>query len=116
MRLALVAALLLMAGGSAGCFACHDQLDVHRCREETGRCDLAGQVVVDWSAERERRFPDIGRLMDAGIEPGKHRHADWTPEQAEEFWSYHGVPLDRDDKQVFVRSAGELYHVRILAC
>lgn len=114
MRAAVLLATL-SAVAAAGCLQCQDQLDVHQCRGETGRCDTAGEVVAQWDPELSALWPDLGRLI-GSTGRGEHGHADWTPEQAAAFWAFWHVPADRPDKQVFLRHEGGLYHVRVLAC
>ncbi len=113
-----IVALAVLAAATAlpGCLTCSDQLDVHHCRDATGRCDPATKPTFDWDAQSVAAlWPDITRLMDE-VEPGLHGHADWTRDQADAFWTFYGVPLDQPAKEVLLRHAGELYHVRIQAC
>lgn len=113
--LAVLALASALSASTAGCFTCAEQLDVHLCRDEAGRCDLEGEVVADWNADLASVWPDLGRLV-GHVERGGHAHADWTPEQAAAFWTFWNIPADREDKQVYLRDGEDLYHVRVLAC
>lgn len=115
MRLVVLAFALAVSAPLAGCLSCANQLDVHHCRAETGRCDTQGEVVVDWNPDIAGLFPDVGRLVEE-VGVGLHGHAAWSDEQMRTFWLFYDVPLDREDKQVYLRHDGKLFHVRILEC
>lgn len=109
-------AVLTAAAALPGCLTCSDQLDVHHCRDATGRCDPATKPTFDWDADNlTALWPDVTRLL-GEVEPGLHGHVEWTRNQADAFWTFFGVPLDAPDKQLLLRHDGELYHVRIQAC
>lgn len=116
-RLPVALLVLALATPLSGCFTCTPQLDVHRCRDEVGRCDTLGEVVADWDSDPSHMalFPGIDELMHS-LAPGAHGHRGWSEERAQAFWAFYQVPEDRDDKQVFLRSDGTLFHVRVLAC
>jgi hypothetical protein len=116
-RLPVALLLLALATPLSGCITCDPRLDVHHCRTETGRCDPAGEVVADWESDPSHMalFPGIDELV-RSLGPGEHGHRAWSDERAQAFWAFYQVPEDRPDKQVFLRSEGNLFHVRVLAC
>lgn len=115
LRLAALALLAAALVPVSGCFTCVNQLDVHHCRDETGRCILDGQVVADWDPGLKDLFPDVDRLIHT-VHAGEHAHADWSQEQTDAFWTFYQVPADRADKQVFLRDGDETFQVRVLQC
>ena len=115
MRAALALLLAALVAPASGCLACQPQLDVHRCRDDTGRCDTSATKPVAWEPGAASLFPDVARLME-GLEPGLHAHAGWTQEQEEAFWAFYHVPADEPEKQVLLDADGALFQVRVLAC
>lgn len=109
-------ALALMVPLS-GCFSCGPQLDVHHCSSELGRCDTSGEVVSNWTSDPNLKtlFPGVDELV-RSLEVGGHGHRSWSMERAQAFWQFYNVPQDREDKQVYLRHEGKLFHVRVLAC
>ena len=116
-RLPVAVLVLALAVPLSGCLTCQPQLDVHHCRTPTGRCDTTGEVVSDWNGEGSLKtlFPGIDELV-RSVPPGGHGHRAWSEDRAEAFWKFYNVPLDRKDKQVYLRHEGELFHVRVLEC
>ena len=116
-RLPVALLMLALTTPLSGCLTCEPQLDVHRCRAEHGRCDTLGEVVSDWGSDASHMtlFPGIDELMKS-LEPGAHGHRAWSEDRARAFWAFYQVPEDREDKQVFLRSEGTLFHVRVLGC
>ncbi|MEK6976336.1 MAG: hypothetical protein AABY18_08350 [Candidatus Thermoplasmatota archaeon] len=115
---ALIALLFAaLAAPLSGCLTCEPQLDLHHCRNATGRCAMAGQVVANWTSEPNLMalFPGIDELVQS-LEPGEHGHRKWSDERAETFWQFYNVPADRADKQLFLQHDSQLFHVRVLAC
>ena len=113
---ALIASLTAVAVALTGCTTCHPHLDVRLCRPDSETCAPApGDTVSDWDPELASVFPDVARLI-AEVPLGKHLHADWTEEQERAFWRFWDVPLDAEDKQVFLRHDGGLYRIRVLSC
>lgn len=108
---------LALAAPLSGCIACEPRLDVHHCRAEAGRCDTVGEVVADWHSDPSHMalFPGIDELL-RSVTPGEHGHRAWSEERAQAFWAFYQVPAHREDKQVFLRHDGALFHVRVLAC
>ena len=121
MRPVAAALLLGLLVPVSGCFTCQPQLDVHHCRDATGRCDPAATPPIEWNPDLAGLFPDVARLIDE-VEVGGHGHADWTEAQADAFWAFYHVDPDAPDKQVLLSvgnaTAGEarLVQVRVLAC
>lgn len=104
------------AASTAGCMTCQEQLDLHHCLPDSPRCDTQAKPTFDWDATNlTALWPELTRLM-GEVQPGLHGHADWTPSQAEAFWSLYGIPASQADKDLLLRHAGELYHVRVQAC
>lgn len=123
MRLLVALALAGLLVPVSGCFTCQPQLDVHRCRDTTGRCVAAADGTnppVQWSADLQGVFPDLDRLM-ASTPPGKHGHAAWSAADADGFWAFFQVP-DGPERSVFLQTNATgvppdaLFQVRVLAC
>lgn len=121
MRLALTLLLAALVVPVSGCFTCQPQLDVHRCRDATGRCDPAVTTPIEWNPDLAPLFPDVARLL-GDVGTGKHGHADWTEEQADAFWEFYHVDPDADGKQVLLSHGNattggpQLFQVRVLEC
>ena len=100
----------------AGCLSCHPHLDVRLCRPESEVCGPGeGDRLHDWNPDLASVFPDVAILLEE-VPLGKHRHAEWTAEQERAFWQFWDVPLDQEDKEVFLRHEGQLFRVRVLSC
>jgi hypothetical protein len=117
MRSTIALLVLALAAPLSGCMQCAPQLDVYHCTSETGRCDLAGEAVAEWASDPSHLalFEGLDELL-RSVDPGAHGHRTWSEERAQAFWAFYNVPADREDKQVFLRFEGSLFHVRVLAC
>ena len=112
----VLAAALAAAAPMAGCVECQPHLDVRLCRPDSDTCvPGADDRVADWNPELADVFPDVALLL-AEAPLGKHRHVEWTAAQEEAFWRFWDVPLDHEEKEIFLRHEGGLYRVRVLSC
>jgi len=128
-NIALASWLLLVAGTAslAGCTSCQPLLDVRHCLAGQASCTPAGgDVVVAWNATWAARWPDVDGLL-RDVPPGEHRHSSWTAQEADAFWTDHGIAPGSARKQLFVTlpqdvadSAGPtsagFARVRVLEC
>lgn len=116
MRLVLLAFVLAVSAPLAGCLQCEMQLDVRDCTARVAGCDPGAGRVVEWNPELAGLWPDVARLIET-VGPGMHAHADWTPEQAEAFWTFYQVPEgDGVHRELFLSHGDGLFRVRVLPC